>query len=362
MINEGGARSSKTYSLSQLMLCKMLENPGVIITVSRKTLPALKATAMRDFLNVLQENELYFESDHNKTEHTYRLFGSEIEFISVDQPQKIRGRKRNILWMNEANEFSADDFKQLAMRTTGQIFMDYNPSDVNSWIYDDIQSRKDVQIIRSTYLDNPFLEKTVVQEIENYKLTDENYWRVFGLGLRGVSEVKIYNNWEFVDELPDVDAKMYGLDFGYNHPTALVEIAEKDDNFYVDELVYRRFMTNEDLIKLMGDLGISKKKIIYADAEDAQRIAEIKRAGYNIVAADKEKGSVKNGIDFIKRHKVYLTKRSVNIHKEQKMYSWKKKDEVILDEPVKINDDGMDATRYPIYTHYCKPKKLSGFI
>ncbi|KKT72770.1 MAG: Phage terminase, large subunit, PBSX family, partial [Candidatus Collierbacteria bacterium GW2011_GWB1_44_6] len=174
-------------------------------------------------------------------------------------------------------------------------------------------------------------------------------------------EVKIYNNWDFCEALPDVDT-IFGLDFGYNHPTCLVEIANKDDEFYADEIIYRRFMTNEDLIKVMDELKISKKKVIFADAEDAQRIAELQRAGYNVVSANKEKGSVKAGIDYIKRHRVHLTKRSINIHKEQKMYSWKKKGEVILDEPVKLNDDGMDAIRYPIWSMYGKVRKLSGII
>lgn len=340
----------------------MLEEPGCVITVCRKTLPALKATAMKDFFDVLKSNDLYFEDYHNKSDHTYRLNGSEIEFISVDQPQKIRGRKRKYLWMNETNEFTHEDFKQLAMRTTGQMFMDYNPSDFNSWIYDFIFPRKDIEIIRSTYLDNPFLEREIIQEIEGYKDTDENYWRVYGLGLRGVSEVKIYNNWEFCDALPEGGEHIYGLDFGFNHQTAMVEVVEKDDAFYVQEKIYRRFMTNSDLIALLPTLDINAKWIIYGDAAEPNRIAEIGRAGFTILPADKGPNSVKDGIDFIKGKKVYITKDSPNLQRESKMYSWKKKEEVILEEPVKENDHLLDAMRYAIYTRYGKKKRLSGFI
>ena len=155
VVNQGGTRSSKTYSLAQLIILKALQEQGKIYTICRKTLPALKGTAYRDFFNILEEHNLYNPNNHNKSELTYKLNNNEIEFISVDQPVKIRGRKRNTLWMNESNEFTFEDFVQLSLRTTENIYMDFNPSDPYSWIYDNVINRDDCTFIKSTYLANP---------------------------------------------------------------------------------------------------------------------------------------------------------------------------------------------------------------
>ena len=159
VVNQGGTRSSKTYSLAQLIILKALQTKGKVYTICRKTLPALKGTAYRDFFNILEEHNLYNPDNHNKSELTYKLNGNEIEFISVDMPQKIRGRKRNILWLNEANEFRFEDWVQLSLRTTENIYLDFNPSDPYSWIYDNVMNREDCTFIKSTYLDNPFYQK-----------------------------------------------------------------------------------------------------------------------------------------------------------------------------------------------------------
>ena len=157
VVNQGGTRSSKTYSLAQLIILKALQEQGKVYTICRKTLPALKGTAYRDVMSILEKHNLYNPDNHNKSELTYRLNNNEIEFISVDMPQKIRGRKRHILWLNEANEFSFEDWVQLSLRTTENIYLDFNPSDPYSWIYDNVMNREDCTFIKSTYLDNPFL-------------------------------------------------------------------------------------------------------------------------------------------------------------------------------------------------------------
>ena len=232
VLNLGGTRSSKTYSLAQLFLLKMLQNTGNLYTVCRKTLPALKATAYRDFIEVLRNTGIYNEANHNKSELTYKLNGNEIEFISVDQPQKIRGRKRNDLWANEANELSYDDFQQLILRTTGQIYLDLNPSDYHHWIRDKVETRGDTTVIHSTYKDNPFLEDETIKEIERLKSTDDNYWRIYGLGEYGIPQSLIITHFQLVDKLPNRGDVFYGLDFGYNHPLALVKVELYDDNVY----------------------------------------------------------------------------------------------------------------------------------
>ena len=148
VINEGGSRSSKTYSIAQVFIMKMLHENNIVIDVCRKTLPALRATAMKDFFNLLENYNLYEPENHNKTKNTYKIRSNEICFFSVDESQKVRGRKRDYCWLNETNEFRFDDYKQLAMRTTKQIYMDYNPSDMESWIYDEIHTKKNVEIIK----------------------------------------------------------------------------------------------------------------------------------------------------------------------------------------------------------------------
>jgi phage terminase large subunit len=208
-------------------------------------------------------------------------------------------------------------------------------------------------LIKSTYLDNPFLDATIVKEIERLKALDPNYWRIYGLGERGISEMKIYSHWQYCDVFPESpDEIIYGLDFGYNNATALVKVAIKDQVIYTRELLYKSFLTNAQLIEELKTKNIANG-YIYADCAEPQRIEEIRKAGFNIKPADKEVGK---GIDAVKSHPWFITKESVNTLKEVKSYSWKEKDGKALDEPVKVNDHAMDAIRYAVHTHFLKPK------
>lgn len=351
-LNIGSARSSKTYSIMQMFLVRMLEEKNILITVARKTLPALKGSAYRDWLYILNRNNLYNPENHNKTELIYRIGSNEIEFIAVDNFGKVKGRKRDYLFCNEANELNWDDYSQLALRTTKQIYLDLNPSHSEEhWIENKIKTKKSLTIIHSTYKDNPFLEKEIVEEIEDLKNTDQNLWRIYGLGIMGIAEARIFTHFQLCDELPEVyDERIYGLDFGFNHPTALVEVRIKDDVYYLKELIYETHLTNSMLIDRIKELGL--EDTIFGDSEDPNRIKEIQDAGINILPADKGKGSVKLGIDLIKSKVIYICKDSVNIYKESKVYSWKTTaDGTITDEPAKISDHGMDASRYAIYTN-----------
>lgn len=378
VINEGSSRSSKTYSIMQMFFVKMYEESNILITVVRKTLPSLKATAYRDWIDILNKNDVYSPNQHNKSELTYTIGTNTIEFISVDDFEKVKGRKRDYLFCNEANELNHNDFTQLALRTTKQIFMDYNPShDEYHWIEEKIKVRDDVYIIKSTYRDNPFNSKETITEIERLKETDPNLWRIYGLGLMGIASARIFTHFELCDEMPKQGETIYGLDFGFNHPTALVEIREYDDAYYVDELFYQSGWTNWELVlRLKGwegmteeekekvqtefkrteedfkDLKIQKDKYMFCDSAEPARIEEIKRAGYNADSSDKD---VKKGIDTLKSKKIYVTKRSINLLKEYKGYSWKvTSDGKILDEPVRVNDDAVCALRYGIYTYIMK--------
>lgn len=352
VVNQGGTGSSKTYSLAQLFVLKGLEDTGKVFSIVRKSMPSLRATAMRDFLTILKDNELYNEDNHEKSNNIYHLNGNEIEFFGLDEPQKVRSRRRDYLWINEANELSYEAFRQLNMRTNKQVFMDFNPSDEFHWIYDNVLTRDDCQLIISTYKDNPFLPKEIVKEIERYKDIDLNYWNIYGLGQVGVSSVRIYTTYNLIDNLPENGERMFGLDFGYNNPTVLSEVILKDEDIYTKEIIYERYLDNQQLIEKMNSLKIPKDIYIYADNEDPARIASIKKAGYNIIACLKGVDSVKNGIDYIKSKKLFITKNSLNGIKEFQTYSWKTKDDKVLDEPVKLNDHYVDSIRYAVYSYY----------
>lgn len=352
---QGGSRSGKTYAVLQWLVkvCHLNKNKRLVITICRGTLPALKATAMRDFFEILFTESIYDESLHNKTENTYLLFGNLIEFISLDQPQKVRGRKRNILFLNEANEISFDAWVQLLIRTTDKVVLDYNPSDEYHWIYDKVLTREDCEFYQSTYKDNPFLEQSLIDEIEALQSLDENLWRVFGLGERGTAKANIYTHWRVCENLPTLERYCYGIDFGYGHPTALTLCGVKESANYWHELIYQSQLTTNDLIQKMKQLIIDPRIEIFADAAEPKTIEEIYRAGFNIKPADK---AVYEGIMFIKSKPLFITAASTHLQKEARSYKWMEdKEGRLLDVPVKFNDDGMDSGRYGTYS-FNKPK------
>jgi len=352
IVNEGGTGSSKTYSIAQLFLIILIQERNELLTICRNNLPQLRASAMKDFFDIMKDAGMYREESHNKSDRIYRYGSNEVNFISVEEARKLRSQKRGYLWINEANEMSLESYRQLNMRTKKQVFMDYNPSDEYHWIYDHVLTRPEATLIHSTYLDNPYLDPQIVKEIEHYKGLDKNYWRIYGLGERGITEMKIYSHWQYCDKLPDnPDETIYGLDFGYNNPSALVQVAIKDQNIYTKELIYKSYLTNAQLIEEAKTKEIGDN-IIYADSAEPQRIEEFRTAGFNIRPADKEVGK---GIDAVKTRAWYITKDSVNTQKEAKSYSWKEKDGKALDEPVKVNDHDMDAIRYAVHTHLSKP-------
>jgi phage terminase large subunit len=342
IINEGGSRSSKTYSLCQLLMVYCLQNPNKVVSIIRKTFPALRATAMRDFLEVLKEAGIYEKTSHNMSEHIYTFpNGSIVEFFSVDDEQKIRGRKRHVAWCNESNELFLDDFTQLNMRTEQKLIFDYNPSDSNSWLY---ELPKDESIlIKSTYRDNPFLPDTIKRQIEDLKRTDEALYQIYALGEHAISKSNIYSNWTFLPHRPARFTQfVYGLDFGYNHPTALMRVYWHEKDIFIEPVIYESYLTTSNLIDRMASLDVEKETEIIADYARPEIIAEMNNAGYNVRNANKV---VKKGIDNIKTFGVFAM-ADKHLEKEYQNYKWKKIGDQITDEPVKLFDDAMDAVRY----------------
>jgi phage terminase large subunit len=342
VINEGGSRSSKTYSLCQLVIIYCLQNNNKVVSIIRKTFPALRATVLRDFIEILKELNIYSVEDHNKSEHIYTFpNGSIVEFFSVDDEQKIRGRKRDIAWCNEANELYFDDFTQLNMRTESKLIFDYNPSESTSWLYE-LPTEESI-LIKSTYKDNPFLPQSIRSQIEDLKRTDEALYQIYALGEKAISKSNIYSNWTFIPHRPARFVNyVYGLDFGYNHPTALMRVYWCDNDIYIEPVIYESYLTTPMLIDKMQSFNVEKTVTIVADYARPEIIAELNNAGYDVQNANKV---VKKGIDNIKTFGVFCQDDKA-IRKEYENYKWKKVGDMITDEPVKMWDDAMDAIRY----------------
>jgi phage terminase large subunit len=354
IINQGGSRSSKTYSICQLLIIYCLTNKDKVVSIVRKSFPSLRGSVMRDFFEVMRELNLYNQNEHHKTENTYNFSnGSSVEFFAVDDEQKLRGRKRDVLWANEANELNFEEFNQLNMRTAEKLIFDFNPSDNFHWLYDLIV-RDTSKLIHSTYKDNPFLPKAQVREIEELIKVDEGYYRIYALGEKSTGKTTIFTHWKYYEGEKDIKETIYGLDFGYNHPCSLIEVSFIENQAYVRELIYESGLTVNDLIKRMEELNISKKTEMICDWARPEIIEELRRSKYNAKDAMK---AVKEGIDSVKSTELYIHKESLNILKEVSSYKWKTNGDLILDEPVKKYDDAMDAMRYAIHWWKKKGKK-----
>ncbi len=358
VLNIGGARSGKSHALAQLLLMRALNLQGANIGITRKTMPALKMTAYRLFIDLLKKYGLYRTRQHNKMQNFYMLGKSRVQFFSLDNPEKIKSTEFNYIWMEEATEFTHQDYITLLTRLSApqfggyknQIFLSLNPNSAQSWIAKDLLPRPDISVIHSTYKDNPFLDKDYLDTLTSLKDIDENAYRVFALGQWGQNKNIIYDNFTFVDEMAQCEETIYGLDFGFNNPSSLVEVRIADDGLYIKELLYKTHLTNSALIKKLETLIKHRELTIYADAAEPDRIKEIFDAGFNILPAQK---NVKAGILSVKQKKLFITKDSHNLIKEIQNYAWKTDlNGNTLEEPVKFNDHALDALRYAVHTHF----------
>ena len=356
IVEQGGTRSGKTYNILLWIIFQYCDkNTDKTITVCRKSFPSLRASVMRDFFDILREHELYREEYHNKSNHEYYLNGNLVEFISLDQPQKIRGRKRNLLYINEANELFFEDWQQLIFRTDGRIILDYNPSDSFHWIYDKVITRDDCEFHQTTYKDNPFLDKSIINEIERLRGTDDDYWRIYGLGERGASRATVFQYQ--VAEEPKGQLISLGLDFGFtNDPTSLVKVYKDGDNLYIQELLYHTNLTNQDISDKFNELGLTRFDEIWADSAEPKSIEELHRMGWNVKPTAKGADSIMAGIDILKRHKIFVTKESKNALREFQNYKWQEdKNGNLLNRPIDAFNHAIDATRYATFNRLSRP-------
>jgi phage terminase large subunit len=350
--NEGGSRSSKSYSVVQLLIHIAISNPNTRISMVSHSLPHIKRGVYRDFKNILEQWNIWDEKEFRYTDFIYTFKnGSYIELFGLEDPDKAKGPARDILFVNEANLISKALFDQLLIRTTGQVFLDWNPADFISWVYEVADNPKNKRI-HSTYLNNiSNLSESQIRNIEQYKdLPDDFMWKVYGLGERGSAKEIIYTQWKQYDEAPDGDV-FYGLDFGYVHPAALIKVTHHEGQNYFEEIVYQSGLTLSDLSRLIKE-KLPERATIYADAAEPKSIEELYRQGFNIKPAQKD---VWAGIVKMKSYPINLHYNSKNLRREFMSYKWKKdKNDNVIEEPVKANDDLMDACRYAVFTHLTK--------
>lgn len=359
-VMQGGSRSGKTYNILIWFIVKLLQENGKTLTIVRQSLPSIKGSVLRDFVDILLKLGIYDENNHNKTEQVYTMNGNTIEFVSADQPQKIRGRARTYLFCNEANELSYEAWMQLIMRTENKIVLDYNPSDVSSWIYDNVIPRDDADFHITTFRDNPFLPQELIDELNRLKDADPNYWQIYGLGERGLSQDLIYTHFKTTEEIPEEGEIVYGLDFGFNNPSSLVKVVFNDGVANVKEMLYETRLTTNDLVEKIKGLGLTSYDEIYCDAAEPKTIEELVRSGFNAKPANKD---VTEGIRTIKGTPLVIQQDSVNLLKEIRGYRWKTdRNGLKLDQPVKFNDHAIDALRYAIFSKLTIPSVTWGAI
>ena len=365
--NKGGTRSTKTYSILQFLhlLIPKVDKAGDVTSVVSETFPHLKKGAIRDFERIVG-HPLDTDPAWNATNSVYTYpNGAKLEFFSADKPDKVLGPGRKRLFCNEGNHLPYETFRQLAVRTSGLILVDYNPSSV-CWIQKNIETKDNCILIKSTYKDNPFLTEQQIREIED-NMDDVNWWKVYGLGEDGTLDGLVYESFEQIDEMPehkemDNLTELYGLDFGFtNDPTAIVHILadKRKKELYIEELCYDTHMLNSDIIARLGKNGVKARAEIYADCAEPKSIAEIKKGGYNILACDKDAPVKSDKLKFqllwMQGWKLFVTKDSLNLIEELRNYTWKKNnDGETTNEPIDKFNHLLDAMRYALWTKFGK--------
>lgn len=351
-LHQGSARSGKSFALIQYLIVKAISET-LLISVVRKTFPALRTSAIRDFKDIMRGMGLWDDNRWMATEHTYTFDNdSVIEFFSTDSAEKLKGLRRNILWIDEANELSSEQFMQLAIRTTGQIILSYNPSfSPKHWIIKELSVRDDVQTFITTYKDNPYLPLEQVRFIEKYKETNPRYWMTYGLGQFAVNEKQIYD-FEVVDDFDFDTAEFvcFGLDIGYvSDPTALIALWKSGDKIIVNEHIYQKGLITAEIISILKE-NVDSRDIIVVDSSEPRLIDEIKKGGFPLARGVKKgKDSVNWGIDLVKQHRIIVPKSNTNLIEELYSYEWVDDGNGgVTNTPVDANNHLLDAMRYAV--------------
>ena len=352
---QGSARSSKTYNVLIWLIVYCLNHPNTRLSIVRATLPAIKGSVLVDFKEILKRMGIYNERSLNKSELIYTFAnGSWAEFFSTDSEQKLRGRKRDILFVNEANELGFIEWQQLKMRTTRLSIIDYNPSFSDEhWICETVNQDPRTFHSVTTYLDNPFLEQTVIDEIESLREKNQSLWQVYGLGQQAVIEGIVFKHFGICETIPPhVRHRFIGMDFGFtNDPTAICEVALDGDSLYIDEIAYRTQMLSSDIITTLREAA--PKMRIISESADPRLIQEIYRAGIDIHPVKKFPGSIEAGLSKMQEYRIIITKRSTNVAKELRNYTYRQdKDGRWLNVAIDCYNHAIDAVRYVVMEQF----------
>lgn len=342
----GGTSASKTDSVLLWLIDRASDPNGKeVISIVSESMPHLRKGAMRDFLNIMQEHGYFKDDRWEKTNSIYTFpSGTIIEFFGVESWEKVKGARRDILFINEANHISFEVFNQLEVRTKKTIWLDWNPES-EFWWYTDVVLNQDVDTLTLTYKDNEALDPEIVKSIESRR-NNVNWWRVYGEGLLGEVESRIYTGWQIIDTIPyEARLRRYGLDYGYsNDPTAIVGIYEYNGGYIWDEITYQKGLSNKAIADILNNLP---KSLVIADSAEPKSIDEIKMYGVNILPSQKGPGSVLQGIQYVQIQKISITKRSTNLIKEYRNYLWlTDRDGKIINEPQEFLNHTLDAGRY----------------
>lgn len=344
----GGTSASKTISILMWLIDYAQSTKGELISVVSETMPHLKRGAIRDFLNIMQTHHYFKDDRWNRTDYIYTFeTGSVIEFFSADQPGKVRGPRRHVLFLNEANNIPYETYLQLEVRTSKIIWLDWNP--INEfWWYTDVVPHTDHDFLILTYKDNEALDPSIIKSIED-KRHNKAWWQVYGLGQLGEVEARIYRGWNIIDEVPHMARlERTGLDFGYtNDPTAIIDAYRFNGGFVIDEVAYQKGLFNKQIADIL--LVKEQKALTIADSAEPKSIDEIKQYGVNILPSLKGQGSVLKSIQYVQAQRISVTKRSLNVIKEYRNFLWlTDKDGRIINEPDHTYKHSMDAIAYAI--------------
>lgn len=361
-IVQGGTSASKTISILLFLIAyAQTDKTKTLTSVVAESIPHLKRGALRDFKNIMKEHNYWKDDSWSASDSIYTFeTGSQIEFFSTDNGDKLRGARRDRLFMNEANNIPFDAFEQLEVRTREFILIDYNPTN-EFWALSDVKGvRDDVDFLILTYKDNEGLPPEIVKSIEARK-NRKGWWQVYGLGQLGEVEGKIYKDWKVIDEIPhEARLERRGLDFGYtNDPSAIVDVYYYNGGYILDEITYKKGMSNKQIADTL--LAQPKQCLVIADSAEPKSIDEIKSYGVNIQPTIKGKDSVNQGIQYVQDQQISMTKRSVNIIKEYRNYLWDTdRQGKTINVPEGGLDHAMDALRYAISSF--KPQQEDPFF
>ncbi|QHC73787.1 terminase large subunit [Rathayibacter sp. VKM Ac-2805] len=344
----GGTSAGKTISILTILIDKaQSDSTPTLTSIVSESYPHLKRGAMRDFRNIMEAHGYWQDPSWNATDSIYTYeTGSKIEFFSADQPSKVRGPRRDRLYVNEANNVSHGAFDQLEVRTKSEVWLDWNPTK-EFWWYDEVAPNREHDFITLTYVDNEALDPQIVGSIEARR-NNKAWWQVYGLGQLGEVEGKVFTDWQIVDEVPhEARLERRGLDFGYsNDPTALVDIYSYNGGIILDEQTYQKGLSNKQIADILLNLP-QPRTLVVADSSEPKSIDELKSYGVNVLAANKGQGSVLQGIQKLQDQRVSITKRSTNGIKEYRNYMWMTdKEGRILNTPIDLWNHFLDATRY----------------